>query len=125
MPCTTYQKTNILILCRQQHEQQHRDKERLDRERQERDKMDREREKQERDREEKERQEQALHNHFEKSLRAAQQKREQQQQWSTMGNRQAQSRPATLSEEDRKQSELHQRERHMAAVRANDANHRY
>ncbi|XP_048524488.1 probable JmjC domain-containing histone demethylation protein 2C isoform X3 [Dendroctonus ponderosae] len=112
-------------MIRQQHEQQHRDKERLDRERQERDKMDREREKQERDREEKERQEQALHNHFEKSLRAAQQKREQQQQWNSIGNRQTQSRTSTLSEEDRKQTDLHQRERHMAAVRANDANHRY
>ena len=37
--------------------------------------MERDREKQERERElEKERQDQALHNHFEKSLRAAQQK---------------------------------------------------
>lgn len=46
--------------------------------------MEREREKQERDREEKERQEQALQNHFEKSLRAVHQKREQ-QQWNSMG----------------------------------------
>ncbi|CAG9772614.1 unnamed protein product [Ceutorhynchus assimilis] len=108
---------------RHQQEQHHREKERLERERQERDKMDREREKQEREREEKERQEQALHNHFEKSLRAAQQKREQQQQWNQMGSRQHQARTSSISEEDRKQ-EMHQRERHLAAVRATEANHR-
>lgn len=50
------------------------EKERMERDKQEREKMERERERQEREKEEKERQEQALHNHFEKSLRAAQPK---------------------------------------------------
>lgn len=62
----------------QELEKQQKEKERLERDRQEqREKLERERERerQEKERElEKERQEQALHNHFEKSLRAAQQK---------------------------------------------------
>ncbi|KAL1509972.1 hypothetical protein ABEB36_004635 [Hypothenemus hampei] len=107
-------------MIRQEHQKE---KERLDRDRQEREKIEREREKQEREREEKERQEQALHNHFEKSLRAAQQKREQ-QQWNSMGARPPHSRSSSISDDDRKQSEIHQRERHLAAVRASEANHR-
>lgn len=112
------------MIRQQELEKQHKEKERLERERQERDKLEREREKQEREREEKERQEQALHNHFEKSLRAAQQKRE--QQWNSIGSRPPQGRTSSISEDDRKQTELHQREqqRHLASVRANDVNHR-
>ncbi|XP_076257984.1 lysine demethylase 3 isoform X2 [Rhynchophorus ferrugineus] len=114
------------MIRQQELEKQQVEKDRLERERQEREKLEREREKQEREREEKERQDQALHNHFEKSLKAAQQKRE---QWNLISSRPPQSRSTSLSEEDRKQ-EMHQREqqRHMsaglAAVRAADPNHR-
>ncbi|XP_030757045.1 probable JmjC domain-containing histone demethylation protein 2C isoform X2 [Sitophilus oryzae] len=111
------------MIRQQEIEKQQKEKERLDRERHERDKLEREREreKQEREREEKERQDQALQNHFEKSLKAAQQKRE---QWNLMGGRQTQSR------EDERKQEMHQREqqRHlsagMAAARGADPNHR-
>lgn len=58
----------------QELEKQHKEKERIERDKQDqREKMERERQEKERELE-KERQEQALHNHFEKSLRAAQQK---------------------------------------------------
>lgn len=49
------------------------EKDRIERDKQEREKMERERQEKERELE-KERQEQALQNHFEKSLRAAQQR---------------------------------------------------
>lgn len=49
------------------------EKDRIERDKQEREKLERERQEKERELE-KERQEQALHNHFEKSLRAAQQR---------------------------------------------------
>ncbi|XP_066252444.1 lysine-specific demethylase 3B [Euwallacea similis] len=103
-------------MIRQQHqEQQHREsKERFERERHEREKLERERE-------EKERQDQALQNHFEKSLARAAQQRDQ-KSWNSMGSNRAQQ--ARSSEEERKQNEMHQRERHMAAVRVNEANHR-
>ncbi|XP_060527245.1 probable JmjC domain-containing histone demethylation protein 2C isoform X2 [Cylas formicarius] len=121
--------TERMIRQSQELEKQHKEKERLERERQEREKMEREREreKQEREREEKERQEQALHNHFEKSLRAAQQKRE---QWNSIGG--GRPPPSRASEDERK--EMHQREqhhqqqqqRHLASVRsaADPNNHR-
>ncbi|KAJ8920426.1 hypothetical protein NQ315_005292 [Exocentrus adspersus] len=109
----------------QELEKQQKEKERLERDRQEqREKLERERE---RERQEKERQEQeqALHNHFEKSLRAAQQKRE---QWNPIAGRPPQSRTASLSEDDRKRvEELHQREqqqRHLTTVRADTRDHR-
>lgn len=41
-----------------------------------------------------------------------------------LGSRPPQARTSSMSEEDRKQNEMHQRERHLAAARANDANHR-
>ncbi|KAH0808639.1 hypothetical protein GEV33_014154 [Tenebrio molitor] len=90
--------------------EKHKEKERLERDRQEREKIERDREKQERERElEKERQEQALHNHFEKSLRqaAAQQKRE---QWNPIGGRPPQPRTNNTEEERKRvEQELHQR----------------
>jgi serine phosphatase RsbU (regulator of sigma subunit) len=102
--------------CRERQNQEarelekHKEKERLERDRQEREKIERDREKQERERElEKERQEQALHNHFEKSLRqaAAQQKRE---QWNPIGGRPPQPRTNNTEEERKRvEQELHQR----------------
>ncbi|XP_023311015.1 probable JmjC domain-containing histone demethylation protein 2C isoform X3 [Anoplophora glabripennis] len=114
----------------QELEKQQKEKERLERDRQEqREKLERERERerQEKERElEKERQEQALHNHFEKSLRAAQQKvlRE---QWNPIAGRPPQPRTSSLSEDDRKRAEeLHQREqqRHLTTVRQDARDHR-
>nr|XP_023022841.1 probable JmjC domain-containing histone demethylation protein 2C [Leptinotarsa decemlineata] len=88
-------------------------KERMERDKQEREKLEKERQEKEIVLE-KERQEQALHNHFEKSLRAAQQKRE---QWTSITGRPTQGRTAGISEEDRKRmEEVHHREqqRHMS-----------
>lgn len=92
-----------------------REKERAEREKQE---------KLEREREEKERQNEALQNHFEKSLRAAQQKRENQWNPITTGRAVQQQRSTSLSEDDRKRVE-HERERHIAAARADAKDNRY
>ncbi|CAH1155213.1 unnamed protein product [Phaedon cochleariae] len=94
-------------------EKQQKEKERMEREKQEH------KEKIERERQEKEL-ELALHNHFEKSLRAVHQKRE---QWNPTTNRPPQSRTSSLSEDDRKRvEEIHHREqqRHMTVRDSKD-----
>ncbi|KAG5888935.1 hypothetical protein JTB14_006303 [Gonioctena quinquepunctata] len=96
-------------------EKQQKEKERLERDKQEqREKMERDR--QEREKEEKERQHQALQNHFEKSLRAAQHKRE---QWNPITGRPTQDR-TSISEDDRKRvEEIHREQQRHMSVRDN------
>lgn len=67
-------KNSLFFRERQNQEiEKQKEKDRIERDKQEREKMERERQEKERELE-KERQEQALQNHFEKSLRAAQQR---------------------------------------------------
>ncbi|KAJ8952881.1 hypothetical protein NQ318_006497 [Aromia moschata] len=103
----------------QELEKQQKEKDRLERDRQEhREKMERERERQEKDREV----EQAIHNHFEKSLRGfaglPQPKRD---QWNPITGRPPQPRTSSISEDDRKREELHQRDQQRHLTSRTDA----
>ncbi|CAH0553828.1 unnamed protein product [Brassicogethes aeneus] len=83
-----------------------------------------EREKHEREKQEKERQNQALQNHFEKSLRVAEQKQRGEQQWAPISGRPPQPRSSSMSEDDRKRAEQDLHQRHMTSMRPDQRDHR-